>query len=273
MNPALTAAGKRVLLATGHYARRLARDTFPGVLVLCYHGVRGDDEPESAHAFSPLHVRASELEAHCRLLRATCHPIALDAWRAALAGGPPLPDRPVLLTSGRSLLWYDALARRDGEAAVDRAKRLPHPAWRLFAAPVAVEDSHPQAVLTPDELRALDGPLEVGGHTTNHPILARAPLDEQRAEITGDRDRLASWCGRAPRAFAYPNGRPGEDYHASTVRLVGEAGYDFGFTTREGFAVPSEPPLERSRFLMLAGVSAAELAHRLCYSWRRKVRA
>jgi hypothetical protein len=34
-------------------------------------------------------------------------------------------------------------------------------------------------------------------------------------------------------------------------------------------AFANEPALEHSRFLMLRGVSAAELGHRLAHSWRR----
>ena len=41
-----------------------------------------------------------------------------------------------------------------------------------------------------------------------------------------------------------------------------------GFTTRNGFACATEPPLERSRFVVLAPVTAAELAHRIAYAWR-----
>jgi hypothetical protein len=70
------------------------------------------------------------------------------------------------------------------------------------------------------------------------------------------------------RAFAYPNGRPAVDYTPETVELVEASGFDFAFSAHHGFATSKEGPLERSRFLMLAGVSAAELAHRLSYSWR-----
>ena len=42
---------------------------FPGVAVLCYHGVRADAWPPGTIPFEPLHVRAAELEGHCRLIR------------------------------------------------------------------------------------------------------------------------------------------------------------------------------------------------------------
>ena len=71
------------------------------------------------------------------------------------------------------------------------------------------------------------------------------------------------------RAFAYPNGRPGVDYTATTIDLLRELGIDAAFTMRPSFARPDEPALERSRFLIVDEVSGAELAHRLAHTWPR----
>jgi hypothetical protein len=38
---------------------------------------------------------------------------------------------------------------------------------------------------------------------------------------------------------------------------------------RYAFARPAEPTFERSRFLVVAEVTAAELAHRMAYAWPR----
>lgn len=304
MNSTLGAFVKRSLLGAGHYSRRLRRDAFPGVAVLCYHAVRPDLAADGSLPFDGLHVRAGELEGHCRLVRETCHPIDLEQWRRALAGGLPLPARPVLFTfddgyrtvftlarpileryaipavaficsepvERRRLHWYDAVARAYGEAEVERGKAAPFERWVELAeaAGRVAGNDDPQAPLTVAEVRALAaGLFEIGGHTVAHLILARADLDQQRAQIVANKVALESWIGRPVRAFAYPNGRPDEDYTVQTVALVREAGFDFGFTTRDGFATASESPLERSRLLMLAGISPAELAHRLTYSWRR----
>jgi hypothetical protein len=59
------------------------------------------------------------------------------------------------------------------------------------------------------------------------------------------------------------------DYTAGSVKLVRDLGFDFAFSTRPDFARPSDSPLEYPRFLMLAEVTVAELAHRLAYSWAR----
>jgi peptidoglycan/xylan/chitin deacetylase (PgdA/CDA1 family) len=298
-----------VLLKSGHYGRRLQRDAFPGVAVLCYHGIRADDWPTGTTTFEGLHVRSGELAAHCRLIRETCHPISLAQWRRARAGGPPLPSRPVLFTfddgyrtvftmarpileryaipavllicsdpvAQRRLFWYDAMARACGEAEVERAKTLAFDEWQALEEvwSRAVEDEDPNAPLTAAEIRALaDTPgIEIGGHTAAHPILARGNPEQQRPQIARNKKCLEDWIGRPVTAFAYPNGRPGHDYTAETIALVKASGFETAFTTHTGFATPREEPLECPRFLMLAGISAAELAHRLCYSWRRLGRA
>jgi peptidoglycan/xylan/chitin deacetylase (PgdA/CDA1 family) len=300
---------KRALLESGHYRRRLRRDSFPGVAVLCYHGIRADGWPAGTMTFEGLHVRSRELAAHCRLIRETCHPISLGQWHRARAGGTALPSRPVLFTfddgyrtaftmarpileryaipavmlicsdpvAQRRLFWYDAMARARGEAEVQRAKTLPFDEWKALdnTWSRAVEDKDPNAPMTPTEIRALAATpgIEIGGHTAAHPILARGNLEQQRCEITRNKKCLEDWIGRPVTAFAYPNGRPAHDYTAETIALVKASGYETAFTTWSGFATAREDPLECPRFLMLAGISAAELAHRLCYSWRRPQRA
>ena len=304
MNSTLARVAKASLEASGHYLRRLRRDRFPGVAVLCYHGVRDETDAGRTLPFAALHVFAAELAVHCRVVRQGCHPISLDDWRAAQSGGPPLPARPVLVTfddgyrsvftlarsileehaipavclastdpiATRRLHWFDALARARDEALVEVAKSWPHGTWTEEIAGVSGEPTAEDALapLTPEEVRGLatSPDWEVGSHGASHAILARASLDAQRDEIVRSRECLEAWTGHPVTAFAYPNGRPGLDYTRETVDLVRDAGYDVAFTTRPGFAASAEPPLERSRFVMLAGLSGAELAHRLCYSWR-----
>src|SRR5262249_15467723 len=173
----------------------------------------------------------------------------------------------------RSLTWYDAVVRAGSEDEVERMKRLPYDEWRRRWASHAtrVADADPCAPLSPAQVRRLAAApdVEIGGHTASHPILAQATPEQQREEIERNKSQLETWTGRPVRAFAYPNGQPGDDYTPETVKLVEQLGFDFGFTSRHGFAGSSEAPLERSRLLMLAGISTAELAHRLSYSWRR----
>jgi peptidoglycan/xylan/chitin deacetylase (PgdA/CDA1 family) len=253
--------------------------------------------------FEALHVRARELEAHCRLIRKSCHPIRLSTW---LDSGGSTPARPVLVTFDdgyrsvftlakpilekyeipavvfitsrpaieRRKFWYDEMAAALGESSVEEAKSSPYRLWaqKLAALPAnEVADDDPHAPLRPEEIRALAAhPLfEIGGHSSTHPILSRAGEEVQRHEIEGNRRDLESLTGVSPRAFAYPNGRPANDYDDTSLRLVREAGYETAFTTAAGFSLSSESRWERSRFLMLAGISDAELGHRLSYSWTK----
>lgn len=295
---------KEYLLDLGHYARALRQDEFPGVAVLAYHGIRAGNWPPGTVPFEELHVPGSEFDAQCQLIQETCHPISLAQWRAARTGGPPLPARPVLLTfddgyrtvrthglpilqrygipavvfvcsdpvAERRMFWWDAVARSHGETEALRLKAMPYDEWLPLCANVHgfIDSADPSAPLTIEDLRTLvDSPLiEVGSHTASHAILAQAGMSQQRSEIFRNKTHLEAWTGRSVTAFAYPNGRRGLDYTSETVQLVEQYGFDFAFTSEPGFATSEESPLEQRRFLMLAGTSAAELAHRLTYSWR-----
>lgn len=75
--------------------------------------------------------------------------------------------------------------------------------------------------------------VAIGAHTVNHPVLSRVSPQRAWTEITDARDAITSACGRAPRAFAYPNGGP-EDYTEEVKGMVREAGFTCAATTRFG---------------------------------------
>ena len=66
---------------------------------------------------------------------------------------------------------------------------------------------------------ARDG-FSIGGHTIDHPILARLDFDSARKQIVGGKLRLEEIVGSPITLFAYPNGRPGHDYTLQTTELV-----------------------------------------------------
>jgi peptidoglycan/xylan/chitin deacetylase (PgdA/CDA1 family) len=272
--------------------------------VLCYHGVRDSGLAKRTIPLQELHIRTSTFMSHCRLIRDTCHPISLDDLRAAREGRSTLPERPVLITfddgyrsvyryaapilaalslpaavfvcsgplADRRLLWFDEVAARETDVAVERWKSVDYYSWRTSCAQTSpVPDDDPRALMTIDELHALGQMtnIEIGGHTVWHPILARASRDCQRDEIAHNLLALAEWTDRPVRGFAYPNGRPGQDYNADTMDLLRECGVDAAFTTGEQFVTPDAPALELPRFLIRDNVLDAELAHRLAYGWKR----
>jgi peptidoglycan/xylan/chitin deacetylase (PgdA/CDA1 family) len=296
---------KSALDSLGMYRSVLRLRPFTGVAVLVYHGVRGDDWPARTMRHEWAHVRAHRLDAHCRELRQLCTPISLSDWQAIAGGQARAPERPVLVTfddgyrsvlryalpileryripatifvctdpvERRERLWFDAVAEVFGEATSEGAKYLDYDSWRALAddAAMAAGIDDPHAVLTIAELQSLAShPLiTVGAHTASHPILARAPLDVQRAEIVKSRATLATWLGRPVDAFAYPNGRRGLDYGEDTIEAVGDAGFTAAFSVNDAFAGPWNRRLDNPRFMMHEAITGAELAHRLAVSWPR----
>ena len=97
--------------------------------------------------------------------------------------------------------------------------------------------------------------MQIGAHTVSHPILAR--LDDQAAhdEIALGKQALEALLDERVGLFAYPNGKPGEDYNGSNVQIVRGLGFDAAVTTARGaadqttdrFQVPRFTPWDRSR--------------------------
>jgi peptidoglycan/xylan/chitin deacetylase (PgdA/CDA1 family) len=293
---------KQVLLRAGYYHHRLKRDAFESAVVLCYHSLRSNSGANQDLCFHGLHVTVQEFESHCKLLKETCYPISLDQLMGSLNGGQPLPPRPVLVTfddgyrtfltlahpilrkyeipailfvcsepvEKQELLWYDAVARSLGDENITPPSELPYGVWREKCAklsrPIAKHDPH--APLTVQEIKALAAMpgIEIGGHTASHARLAKANRNEQFQEVLRNKRSLEEWIGRTVRAFAYPNGLPEKDYNSDSVSVVKDAGYELAFTTAQGYA-KADQQLEIPRFVMLAGLSRAELGHRLAHSW------
>jgi peptidoglycan/xylan/chitin deacetylase (PgdA/CDA1 family) len=78
--------------------------------------------------------------------------------------------------------------------------------------------------------------MAIGGHTVSHPILTRLGREEARREIHEGKQRLEDLLRAPVSLFAYPNGKPGEDYGAEHVALVREAGFRAAVSTAWGSA-------------------------------------
>jgi len=302
--PWLRRAIKQSLFAVGYYHHRLSASAFPGVAVLCYHGVRRSDD---SVPFSDLHVTKATFEQHCRLIANACNAISLSEFREARRNGRDLPGRSVIVTFDdgyrgvlehalpilerygmpatvfvsaapvveRRHFWFDALCRRQGEAAVLKARTLPYQQWRALteATATALEEIESHRPLTLEELQRLAASplIEIGAHTMTHPTLALAPVDDQQREIAEGRAALERVLGKRVTAFAYPYGNVFEDYTSETVTLVRDARFDLAFSTGASFATPECDPFQIPRFMMLDAVGDVELAHRLVHSWHAGV--
>ncbi len=90
--------------------------------------------------------------------------------------------------------------------------------------------------------------IDVGVHTVNHPILASTSTDQAWEEITVSKRRLEELTGRSMRLFAYPNGKPVQDYSGEHVTMVREAGFDAAVSTAWGPATRKSDLFQLPRF-------------------------
>jgi peptidoglycan/xylan/chitin deacetylase (PgdA/CDA1 family) len=104
-------------------------------------------------------------------------------------------------------------------------------------------------MMTSDGVRGLSHlGIDIGAHTVSHPILARTSKEEAWREITESKQALERLSGRAVRLFAYPNGRPGDDYGIEHVTMVREAGFEAAVSTGWGAASPASDAMQLPRF-------------------------
>lgn len=90
--------------------------------------------------------------------------------------------------------------------------------------------------------------MEIGAHTRTHPILAGLSRQAIEEEIIGGRQDLERIIGRSVSVFAYPNGRPDEDYTREAVDVVRMAGFEAAVTTAWGAASVRSDPHQLPRF-------------------------
>jgi peptidoglycan/xylan/chitin deacetylase (PgdA/CDA1 family) len=127
---------------------------------------------------------------------------------------------------------------------IGRLKYLPMPERSETArriAELAGGGLSTRLMMNPDEVAQLhrDG-MDVGCHTVNHPILANLSAEAARSEIDGSFAFIRELTGKKPVSFAYPNGRPGRDYHAEHVEMVRRAGFELAVSTATRGASPSD---------------------------------
>ncbi|MBN1378920.1 MAG: polysaccharide deacetylase family protein [Gammaproteobacteria bacterium] len=104
--------------------------------------------------------------------------------------------------------------------------------------------------------------MEIGGHTMNHPILTQISTEQARDEISTNKKQLESLVGEQITSFAYPNGKPDQDYKQEHIELLKECGYQSAFTTAWGSAKQNGDPYQIPRISSWDG-SGLKLALRV----------
>jgi peptidoglycan/xylan/chitin deacetylase (PgdA/CDA1 family) len=90
--------------------------------------------------------------------------------------------------------------------------------------------------------------MEIGAHTVTHPILARLNPEHAGNEIRDSKTRLEAITGAPVTLFAYPNGKPGDDYLAEHVGIVRRLGFEAAVSTAWGVAHAASDPFQLPRF-------------------------
>jgi peptidoglycan/xylan/chitin deacetylase (PgdA/CDA1 family) len=125
-------------------------------------------------------------------------------------------------------------------------------------------------MMSSEQVRALVAAgMHVGGHTVSHPILARIDEVSATREIEDGRRQLAAITGTLVPLFAYPNGKPGQDYRAEHARFVEQAGFEAAVSTAWGSAHKQSPRFELPRFSPWDR-TPERFAARLAANWRRQ---
>jgi peptidoglycan/xylan/chitin deacetylase (PgdA/CDA1 family) len=77
--------------------------------------------------------------------------------------------------------------------------------------------------------------MEIGGHTVDHPVLARLAPEAQRRQVDGCIRRLEEEIGERVTLFSYPVGTP-DAFGEETRRCVRQAGIEAAFALAGGYA-------------------------------------
>ena len=104
-------------------------------------------------------------------------------------------------------------------------------------------------MMTSEQVRALHAAgMQIGAHTVLHPILAGLSDGAARAEMLQSKQRLEHILGEQVTLFAYPNGRPEQDFTERSVEIAREIGFSAAVSTAKGAAHAGTDPLRIPRF-------------------------
>ena len=137
------------------------------------------------------------------------------------------------------------------EDLLGQMKYLPYGTRDALADELLARSGAPalRMMMDDDEIRRLHAAgMEIGGHTVSHPILCKLPADEARREIVENKAALEQIIGAPLLSFAYPNGKPHQDYETAHVAMLRECGYRYALTTSPGAATADTSLLQLPRF-------------------------
>ena len=90
--------------------------------------------------------------------------------------------------------------------------------------------------------------MEIGGHTVTHPILATLTSEKAEEEISEGKKVLESIIQNPISLFAYPNGKPGQDYLPEHISIVKKLGFKAAVSTNWGVSNSKSDMYQLKRF-------------------------
>jgi peptidoglycan/xylan/chitin deacetylase (PgdA/CDA1 family) len=104
-------------------------------------------------------------------------------------------------------------------------------------------------MLRTEQLQALEqAGMEIGGHTAHHPILAKLDDASVAREVAEGRDEIEALLTNKVKLFAYPNGRPVEDYLPTHTEIIRKLGFSAAVSTQWGAARHNDDMFQLPRF-------------------------
>jgi peptidoglycan/xylan/chitin deacetylase (PgdA/CDA1 family) len=190
------------------------------VPILLYHYVRTNPVASDREGFRLSVTPASFARQMALLHAAGAHAVSLAEVMRALAGGPPLPPRSLVLTfdDGHDDFAYRAVPvlQENGLTATS------------FVVPGFLGKS---SYMTVDQLHAVVAAgMTIGAHTMHHVDLAAVSPSVAADEITRSRSTLQQMTGQPVADFAYPYGF----FTSRVVAMVASAGFADAATTEPG---------------------------------------
>lgn len=134
---------------------------------------------------------------------------------------------------------------------IQQIKHLPPTQRNEFTAYIATQSLNlpDNLMMTSEQVKLLQqNGMEIAGHTVNHPILAKLDNNTAQQEITENKTFLENLLHTGIRFFAYPNGKPGQDYHQQQIPLIKNAGYLAALSTQWGVAQHNSDIWQLPRF-------------------------
>jgi len=171
--------------------------------------------------------------------------VDLDQVAAAMSGGTPLPDKPVVITFddgfSNQLQAFDILRQYNMKATFYIIGGGAASQWCIGAGrrnndPLQPAGGCGDSYLNWNQVRLLDhsGLITIGAHTVDHQNLAADTPEQQQFEIGQGKAELEAQLGHAVRHFCYPYG----SYTQTTIDIVRQAGFVTATTTLPGTIQP-----------------------------------